>query len=74
MTDQHLHATVRHGHRIICHGITGDLTVVGTGGRGKNVAGVDKVGAGRVSSTVGPAKDPGKHLLSSNGMSFEIVV
>lgn len=55
---KHLHTTVCHGHGIISRGIAGDLAVVGTSGGGKNVARVDKVGAGGVSSTVGPVKDP----------------
>lgn len=52
----HLHATVRHGHGIVCRGIAGDLAIVGTGGGGKNVAGVDKVRTGGVSLSVGPAE------------------
>lgn len=71
---KNLHATVRHGHGIVRRGITGDLAVVGTGGGGKNVARVDKVWAGSVSSTVGPVKDPGKHLPSFNVMSLSVVV
>ena len=49
-----LHTTVRHGHGVVRHGVAGDLAVVGTGGGGEGVARVDKVGAGGVSSPVGP--------------------
>lgn len=53
---RHLHTTVCHGHGIIGRGIAGDLAVIGTSGWGKYVARVDKVRAGGVSSTMGPAK------------------
>lgn len=71
---KYLHTTVCHGHGIVCRGITGELTVIGTGGRCKNVARVDKVRAGRVSSTVGPTKKPGKHLPTANVMSLQVMV
>lgn len=65
-TLKHLHTTVGHGHGVIRRGITGDLTVIGTGGRCKNVARVDKVRAGGVSTSMGPAEWPGKHLQHVN--------
>lgn len=69
---KHLHTAVCHRHGIICCGIAGDLAVIGTGGRGKNVARVHKVRAGGVSSTVGPVNDPGKHLPRVIVMSLDI--
>lgn len=63
---KHLHTTVGHGHGVIRRGITGDLTVIGTGGRCKNVARVDKVRAGGVSTSMGPAEEPGIELQHVN--------
>lgn len=61
----HLHATVRHGHGIVCCGVAGDLAVIGTGGGSKDVSGVDKVRAGGVSSAKGPVEHGGcfPHLI-----------
>lgn len=60
--NKNLHTTVRHRHGVVCRGIAGDLAVVGTGGGGKNVARVDKVGAGGVSPAMRPEKGQPGHL------------
>lgn len=54
LTNGHLHTAVCHGQRVIRHGITGDLAVIGTGGRGKTITRCDMVRVCRVTTSVGP--------------------
>lgn len=53
-TRRHLHATVRHGHGVIGQRVTGDLTVVGAGGRCEDVAGAHVVRVHGVAPPKGP--------------------
>lgn len=54
MTNGDLHTAVCHRQRVVRHGITGDLAVIGTGGRGKNITRLDMIGVCRVTTSVGP--------------------
>ena len=53
-TRRHLHATVCHGHGVIGQRVTGDLAVVGAGGRCEDVAGAHVVRVHGVAPPEGP--------------------
>lgn len=54
-TPEYLHATVRHGHGVVRQCVAGYLTVVGTGGWCKDVAGTYVVRVNGIAPLEGPA-------------------